>query len=84
MTHQDSIIHVFAKYLLETDGGKLIATKKEGPLVPGLKTVIMTKPIFCANNTGKFRKLNHGVYAGKFFGTPITKDSVDISLYKLS
>jgi hypothetical protein len=60
-----------------------MATKNEGPIDPGSETVITTKPIFSANNTGKYRDLNHGVYVGKFFGTPIAKDSVDIFIYKL-
>jgi hypothetical protein len=82
-TWQDGIAHVFAKYLLETEDGEFIAIENEGLIDPGSETVIKTKPTFKANNAGKYRALNHGVYVGELSGTPDVQDSVDIIIYKL-
>jgi hypothetical protein len=82
-TRDDGIAHVFAKYLLETSDGEFIAIENEGLIDPNLETVIKTKPTFMANNTGKYRDLDHGIYVGELSGTPNAKDSVDIVIYKL-
>ena len=82
-TRDDGIAHVFAKYLLETSDGEFIAIENEGLIDPNSESVIKTKPTFMANNTGKYRDLNHGVYVGELSETPNTKDSVDIVIYRL-
>jgi hypothetical protein len=82
-TRDDGIAHVFAKYLLETSDGEFIAIENEGLIDPNSESVIKTKPTFMANNTGKYRDLNHGVYVGELSATPNTSDSVDIVIYKL-
>jgi hypothetical protein len=82
-TWTNGIAHVFAKYLLETDDGEFIAIENEGLIDPGSESIIKTKPTFRANNDGKYRNLNHGVYVGELSATPDVKDSVDIVVYKL-
>lgn len=44
--------HVFAKYLLETDGGKFIAINNERLIDPESETVTQTKPIFAQTTLG--------------------------------
>jgi hypothetical protein len=83
ITWKDGIAHVFAKYLLETDDGEFIAIENEGLIDPGTESVIKTKPTFNANNAGRYRDLNYGVYVGELSGTPDVKDNVDIVVYKL-
>jgi hypothetical protein len=82
-TRDDGIVHVFAKYLLETNDGEFIAIENEGLIAPNSDAVIKTRPTFMANSRGKYRDLNHGVYVGELYGTPNAKDSVDIIIYKL-
>ena len=82
-TRQDGSAHVFAKYLLETDDGEFIAIENEGLIGPDSETVIKTKPTFSANNAGRYRDLNYGIYVGELAGTPGARDSVDIVIYKL-
>lgn len=82
-TRDDGTAHVFAKYLLKTSDGEFIAIENEGLIDPNSESVIKTKPTFVANNTGKYRDLNHGVYVGELSATPDTKDSIDIVIYKL-
>ena len=52
VTYQDSIVHVFAEYLLETDSSEFIVIKNEGLMEPVSGTVITTKPICRANALG--------------------------------
>jgi len=82
-TQQDGIVHVFAKYLLATDDGEFIAIENEGLIDPKAETVIKTKPTFDANNNGKYRDFNYGVYVGELTGTPGVKEIVDIVIYRL-
>jgi hypothetical protein len=83
VTLEDGIAHVFAKYLLETNDSEWIAIENEGLIGPDSQAVIKTVPKFMANQTGKYRFLNHGVFVGELSAIPGAQNSVDITIYKM-
>jgi hypothetical protein len=83
LTLPDCAVHVFAKYLLETDDGEFIAIENEGMIEPNSPSVIKTVPRFMANMEGNYHYLNHGVYAGELSATLGVQDRVDIVIYRL-
>jgi hypothetical protein len=83
MTLADGSVHVFAKYLLETDDGKFIAVENEGMIDVHSPTIIKTVPKFTADNTGNYRHLNHGVYVGELSASPDAFNCVDIVIYRM-
>lgn len=82
-TLDDGVVHVFAKYLLETDDGEYIAIENEGVFNSNSDSIIKTIPKFQANLEGKYSDLNFGAYVGELKATPDTTDSVDIVIYRL-
>lgn len=83
VTLEDGTVHVFAKYLLETNDGEWIAIENEGLIAPNSGAVIKTVPKFMANRAGKYNFLNYGVFVGELSATPGVQNSVDITIYKM-
>ncbi|MBA4385611.1 MAG: DUF3237 domain-containing protein [Anaerolinea sp.] len=82
-TLDEGIAHVFAKYLLETDDGEIIAIENEGYFNSNSISIIKTTPKFQTNLAGKYGELNFGTYVGELNATPNATDSVDIVIFKL-
>lgn len=81
---EGGVTHVFAKYLLETDDGEIIAIENEGYLREKSDSIIKTTPTFQSSLSGKYRDLNFGTYAGELSAIPDSTDSVNIVIYRLN
>ncbi len=80
----DGSMHVFAKYMLQTDDGVYISIENEGFIHDrDNKNRIKTRPSFEVANDSKYSWLNHGVYVGSLEEGHV-KDSVLIHIYKLA
>ena len=79
------VFHMYLRSIsCETEDGEFIAIENEGLIDPTSQSVIKTKLTFNANNAGKYREFNHGVYVGALSSNPDVKDSIDIVVYKLN
>jgi len=81
--YDNGVVHVFAKYMLQTHDGKYIAIENEGWFDKSVKATIKTKPSFQVDINSKYHYLNYGVYVGELAPTPGANDSVEIVIYKL-
>ena len=79
-----SCLHVFAKYLLQTDDGVYIGVENEGYISKkSERPQIVTTPHFRAPR-GKYEWLNYGAYAGSLSGSVVNGvRGVDIVIYRL-
>ena len=79
--YDNGIVHVFAKYMLQTSDGEFIAIENEGFFDKSMTAVIKTKPSFQVESGGKYHHLNYGVYVGEL--VPGDGSSVEIVIYRL-
>jgi hypothetical protein len=80
--YSEKLVHVCARYWLETDDGAVISIENEGWLEDSSDAAIRTTPRFQCGLDGRYAFLNTGTYAGELRGAG--DHSVDIVIWKLA
>jgi hypothetical protein len=78
----ETLVHVHAKYWIETDDHAVLSVENEGFINPQRQdAVIRTTPRFTCDMKGRFAFLMQDTYAGELVGG--NNNSVDITIYKI-
>lgn len=78
----NGISHVFAKYMLKTQDGEMIAIENEGKILFKDDSRIKTTPRFQISGDSQYSWLNYGVYVGELLPGK-ENGQIEIVIYRL-